>query len=143
MGGQAALGIDVDSPVRRRESHTAGEKAPLQASGFAPRESGSLRMRAGPGQHDKEKRHETARNNPVDRGGDRGRNVKAQFPVGEMPLEDWLVLLRRVKGQGIDHVAFVTVSGDVQKESIEIDSILTGFAAAEAERRARRDGTNN
>lgn len=69
--------------------------------------------------------------------------MKRQFPVAEMPLEDWLILLRRVKRSGINHVSFVRAAGDVRKESLDIETILTQFAAAEEETRARRDGTIN
>ncbi len=60
-----------------------------------------------------------------------------------MPLEDWLILLRRVQREGVKYVNFLAVAGDVQKESIEIDSVLACFAAADAAFQAHRDGTNN
>lgn len=69
--------------------------------------------------------------------------MKSQFQVAEMPLEDWLILLRRVQREGVKYVNLLTVAGNVEKETIEIDQILNGFAATEAELRAHRDGTNN
>lgn len=69
--------------------------------------------------------------------------MKSQFQVAEMPLEDWLILLRRVQREGVKYVNFLTVAGDVEKESIEIASVLTSFAAADAAFEAHRDGTNN
>lgn len=59
-------------------------------------------------------------------------SVKAQFQVAEMPLPDWLILLRRVRQQGVESVSFVTVAECVQKEIIEIEAILTCFAAGDA-----------